>query len=896
MEFRKVLALRGPNIWASFPVLEAWVQLGAKSVACNGELAGFNDRLMAWLPGLQNHHCRTCQQGTLLDRLARGAAEPEILQHAALELQTLAGTEVGFGRIRETSEAGVWQVIVEYREEELAKACLETARQLVIAAREERAFDVNGEIKKLRELAYDVCLGPSTGAIVRAAQSRGIPVRRLNGQSLVQLGHAARARRICTAETDRTSAIAESIAQDKDLTRSLLAQAGVPVPTGRPVDDAEDAWAAAEEIGVPVVIKPQYGNQGRGVITNLSTREQVMAAYDTAREESAYIMVEKFAPGADYRLLVIGGRLVAAAQREPAHVVGDGVSTIRQLVDEVNRDPRRSEDHATVLTTIKLDTIARTVLDEQGFLPDSVPPAGKRVLIRRNANLSTGGTAADVTELVHPEVAARAIEAAKVVGLDIAGVDVVATNISRPLECQGGVIVEVNAGPGLRMHLEPSSGKPRPVGEAIVESLFGTDDNGRIPIVAVTGVNGKTTTTRFVSHILRSLGRKVGMTCTDGIFIDTRRIEAGDCSGPLSAQAVLVNPNVEAAVLETARGGILRAGLGFDRCDVAVVTNIGEGDHLGLSDIDTLEDLAAVKGTIVGAVGKDGTAVLNASDPLVAAMATRCAGSVIFFALRHDEPVIVAHRRAGGRAIFVRHDTVILAEGEVEIPLVSLDNVPLTHGGRIAFQVENALASAAAAWALGVPRDAIRAGMESFAGDLEKVPGRFNLLEVRGATVIVDYGHNVSALSALIDAIEQFPQDHRTIVYSAAGDRRDCDLVRQGELLGEAFDRVILYEDHYLRGRTEGEIMNLFRQGMAAGTRVREVQEFRGNIRAIESALRHVRAGDLLVVQADMIDETMVFLNKFFEVNGSAQEIELLEAIELPTPDAAVYYATQIVD
>ncbi len=896
MEFRKVLALRGPNIWANFPVLEAWVDLQELSDSPSDQLPGFNQRLKAWLPSLEEHRCSAGESGGFFDRLQRGTYPAHILEHVTLELQTLAGTPVEFGRARETSKPGVYQVVVEYKEEELARACLAAAHELCLAAIYDKPFDTAGELRKLRALAHEVCLGPSTGAIVRAAQARGIPIRRLNSGSLVQLGYGAHQRRILAAETDRTGAIGESIAQDKELTRTLLSQAGVPVPSGRPVKDAEDAWEAAQEIGFPVVVKPQYGNQGRGVITNLTTRQQIVDAFANAREEGTSIMVEKFAPGDDYRILVIDGKLVAAARRESAQVTGDGRSTIGQLVDEVNRDPRRSDDHATVLTTIKLDPIALAVLSEQGFSPDSTPPAGTRVLVRRNANLSTGGTAADVTDLVHPEIAARAIEAAKIVGLDIAGVDVVVSDISRPLESQGGVIVEVNAAPGLRMHLQPSSGKPRPVGEAIVESLFPDGQTGRVPIVAVTGVNGKTTTTRFIAHILRSIGRKVGMTCTDGIFIDQRRIEAGDCSGPLSAQAVLMNPSVEAAVLETARGGILRAGLGFDRCDVAVVTNLGEGDHLGLSEIETLEKLAVVKRTIVDAVSAKGVAVLKANDPLVAAMARDCKASVIFFALCGDDPVMLAHRCQGGRAIFVRHDTVIVAEGEVEIPLVALENVPLTHGGRIPFQVENALASAAAAWALGIPRDAIRAGLESFAADLKNVPGRFNLLEIGGATVIVDYGHNVSSLSALIEAIEQFPQARRTIVYSAAGDRRDCDLVRQGELLARAFDCVILYEDHYLRGRAEGEIMNLFRQGLGGGQRVSEIQEFRGNIKAIESALRQVQTGELLVVQADKIGETMDFLNKFLAVRGAGHEIELHEAIDAPSPDAAVYYASQIVD
>ncbi len=896
MDFRKVLALRGPNIWANFPVLEAWVDFKASGPAASDDLAAITERVAALLPSLAQHRSGNGPHNGSVGGTSNATCLADVLQRVTIHLECLAAAPVSFAQTRETSEAEVYQVVVEYKEEALGRACLETARELCMAAVHGQVFDAAGAIKKLQDLAHEACLGPSTAAIVRAAEGRGIPVRRLNSASLVQFGYGACQRRILAAETDRTGAIAESIAQDKELTRTLLAQIGVPVSNGRAVKDAEDAWEAAKEIGFPVVVKPQYGNQGRGVITNLTTREQVLTAYAAAREEGDSILVEKFAPGADYRILVIGGKMVAAARRESAHVIGNGNSTVRELVDEVNRDPRRSDDHATVLTNIRLDQIALAVLSEQGFTPDSVPPAGLRVLVRRNANLSTGGTAADVTDLVHPEVAARAAEAAQMVGLDIAGVDVVVSDIGRPLEGQGGIVVEVNAAPGLRMHLQPSSGRPRQVGEAIVDSLFPEGDTGRIPIVAVTGVNGKTTTTRFIAHLLRSQGHKVGMTCTDGIFVDERRVEAGDCSGPLSAQAVLMNPGVTAAVLETARGGILRAGLGFDRCDVAVVTNIGEGDHLGISDIETLDKLAAVKQTIVNAVSNKGTVVLKANDPLVADMARDCKASVIFFARRGEDPVITAHRRAGGRAIFVRQGMVVMAEGEVEIPLVALAGVPLTHGGRIAFQVENALAAAAAAWALGIPRDAIRAGLESFAADLEKVPGRFNLLEVNGATVIVDYGHNVSALSALIEAIEQFPHERRTIVYSAAGDRRDCDMVRQGELLGDAFDRVILYEDHYLRGRAKGEIMRLFRQGLAAGERVKDIQEFHGNIKAIESALRHARPSELLVVQADKIDETMDFLARLLIAHAGGHEIDLQQAIDIPSLDTTIDYASQIVD
>ena len=599
-------------------------------------------------------------------RLRTGTYHGHILEHVTLELQSLAGTPVGFGRARETHEEGVYKVAIEYEDESLARACLDAAQQMLAAAVHDKPYDVHAEIARLRTLAQNVCLGPSTAAIVAAARARGIPARRLNSGSLVQFGFGKNQRRILAAETDRTGAVAQEIAQDKDLTRALLRPAGIPVAEGRPVDSAADAWVAAQEIGVPVVVKPQYGNQGRGVATNLRTREQVLAAYEAACAESAgsSVMVERYAPGDDYRLLVVGDKVVAAARREPAQVVGDGVSTIVDLVARVNTDPRRGEDHATALSKIQLDAVSPRSSGRSGLRLEFRSPGRRAVLIRRNANLTTGGTATDVTDEVHPEVADRAVEAAKVVGLDIAGVDVVAQDIRRPLESQGGIIVEVNAAPGLRMHLQPSTGMPRPVGEAIVDLLYPSGENGRIPIVGVTGVNGKTTTTRLIAHIVAQTGKKVGMTCTDGIYIGSRRIDVGDCSGPASARAVLGNPLVEAAVLETARGGILRAGLGFDLCDVAVVTNIGEGDHLGIADIESPERLAWVKRTSPDAVAPTGSAVLNAADPLTAEMAPHCPGSVIFFARDSQNPVLVAHREAGGRAVFDQDGEIILADGD----------------------------------------------------------------------------------------------------------------------------------------------------------------------------------------------------------------------------------------
>ena len=882
MQILKVNKLRGPNIWANSPVLEAWVDLEELKDTSSEMIPGFNERLMAWLPSLVEHRCSVGERGGFFVRLRRGTYMAHILEHVALELQSLAGTPVGFGRARETNVDGIYKVAVAFREEKLGLACIDKAFELILAAVHDSSFDVEAEVSKLRDFAHDVCLGPSTKAIVDAAKARGIPWRRLNESSLVQLGYGHNQRRICTAEADSTSAIAESIAQDKDLTRMLLKTIGVPTPEGRPVESAEDAWEAAQDIGLPVVVKPQYGNHGRGVATNLQDRQQVEAAYVAAREEGSSIICERHAPGDDYRVLVIGGKMVAAARREPAHVFGDGQSTVQQLIDVVNKDPRRSDGHSTSLSFIKVDAVALGVLLEQGLTPDIIAPLGKKVLIRRNANLSTGGTAADVTDLVHPDVARQCVEAARVIGLDIAGVDVVAQDITQPLQGQRGVIVEVNAGPGLRMHIEPSSGLPRPVGQAIIDMMYPENNNGRVPIVSVTGVNGKTTTTRLIAHLVACSGKKVGMTCTDGIYIAGRRIDSGDCSGPQSARAVLMNPSVEAAVLETARGGILREGLGFDMCDVGVVTNIGEGDHLGLADIETIEQLAKVKRCIIEAVHKNGFGVLKANDPLTAEMAEKCKGAVVFFALDGDDPVLMAHRVKGGRGAFVRDNAVILAEGNTDFVLLSLDRVPLTHNGRIGFQVENVLAAASACWALGMPCEQIRLGLESFSSHMDKVPGRFNLMEIHGATVVVDYGHNQSSLLAIAETLDQFPHPSRTVIYSAAGDRRDVDMIRQGEILADHFDRIILYEDNYLRGRQPGEIMTLFKQGMDGGKRVKEIHEVQGWQNAVDRALKLIRKGEFLLMQADTIDEAVQYLHHSIEHESLGREIELDAAIQKP--------------
>jgi cyanophycin synthetase len=851
MDVSRIRVLRGPNLWSRHTAIEAIVSCSVPECAIES-IPGFEARLRARFP-----HIGFLQPAGAVKAVSMAHA----LEAAALALQSQAGCPVTFSRTVPTIEDGVYQVIVEYSEEVVGRLAFELAQALCSASTQDLPFDLADALKRLRELDEDVRLGPSTGSIVTAALKRGIPFRRLTDGSMVQFGWGSRQKRIQAAETSSTSAIAESIAQDKELTKMLLHAAGVPVPNGRVVETVEDAWLAAQEIAAPVVIKPRDGNQGKGVAVNISSQQQITAAFNAAVKISDEIIVERYLPGHDYRLLVIGKNLVAAARRDPPQVIGDGVHTIRQLVDAVNSDPLRGDGHATSLTKIRFDDIALATLAKQDFDADSIPPQGARIVLRNNANLSTGGTATDVTDDVHPELAARAVAAAQMVGLDICGVDIVCNSVHKPLEEQEGGIVEVNAAPGLRMHLTPSYGKGRAVGDAIISTMFEDGDDGRVPVVAVAGTNGKTTTVRLITHLLAQKGLRVGMTNTDGVYIDKQRIDTGDCSGPRSARNVLFHPDVDAAVLETARGGVLREGLGFDRCNVAVVTNIGMGDHLGLSYISTVEDLAVVKRVIVENVSSTGYAVLNAADPMVAQMAHSCTGSVIFFALDPLHPIMATHRAQGHRVIYRDGDHIVAAQGELEVRL-PLSEIPLTRNGSIGFQVENTMASVGAVWALNHPWQVVRDGLRSFISDVGTAPGRFNLFDYRGATLIADYGHNPDAINALVKAVESMPAKRRTVVISGAGDRRDIDIRQQTEILGDAFDQVVLYQDQCQRGRADGEVLALLRQGLKNARRTTVTKEIFGEFLAIDTALESLEEGDLCLILIDQIEEALTHIAK----------------------------------
>ncbi|PRC91246.1 cyanophycin synthetase [Solimicrobium silvestre] len=851
MEVSRIRALRGPNLWSHHTAIEAIVTCSPDELNIIN-LPDFETRLRARFPDLSS-----------LQPTGYHDAIPiaHVYEHVALGLQASAGCPVTFSRTTQTMEPGVFQVVVEYTEEAVGRLAFELADKLCIAALQDSFFDLDSALSDLRELDEDVRLGPSTGSIVHAAVARNIPYRRLTDGSLVMFGWGSKQRRIQAAEMDCTSAIAEAIAQDKELTKKLLNAAGVPVPLGRTVVDTDDGWKVACEIGLPVVVKPKDGNQGKGVTVNITTREQLDAAFLAASEFRDDILVERYLPGSDFRLLVIGNKLIAAARRDPPQVVGDGVKTVKQLVDHVNLDPKRGSGHATSLTKIRIDDIALASLSSQGFNAESIPPKGRRVNLRNNANLSTGGSATDVTDDVHPEVAARAVAAAQMVGLDICGVDLVCDSVLKPIEEQHGGIVEVNAAPGLRMHISPSFGKGRQVGEAIVATMFEEGNDGRIPVVAVTGTNGKTTTVRLIAHLLTASGLRTGMTNTDGVYIEGQRIDSGDCSGPRSARNVLLHPDVDAAVFETARGGVLREGLAFDRCQVAVITNIGTGDHLGLNYITSLEDLAVLKRVIVQNVADNGVAVLNAADPIVASMANNCLGKVTFFAADSHEAIMATHRAQGNRVVYVEDGMLVAAEGEFKHK-IALSNVPITHGGNIAFQVENVMASVAAAWGVGISWQSIEVGLKTFANDTDNAPGRFNLFNYRGATLIADYGHNPDAIVALVNAVETMPAKRRSVVISGAGDRRDQDIRQQTEILGAAFDDVILYQDQCQRGRADGEVVALLRAGLKNAKRTKQISEIQGEFIAIDTALANLTEGDLCLILVDQVEEALAHISQ----------------------------------
>ena len=887
---------RGPNYWSYDPSIHLLVDLGVLEDFPTDKLPGFVDALLDLLPGVGEHSCSTGRKGGFRDRLRDGTWLGHVAEHVALELQRATGTEIRRGKTRGAGRRGRYHVVYGYADETVGLAAGKLAVRLVDhLVRAEPGFDFTDELESLIRLAQRAAFGPSTQAIVDEAASRDIPYMRLNEQSLVQLGQGVYQRRIRATMTSKTSSLAVDIASDKELTNKLLASAGLPVPRSQAIRTAEGAVEVAERIGYPVVVKPLDGNHGRGVVLDVRDADGVRAGFPVAYEQSrgGYVIVESYVTGNDYRVLVVDGRMVALAERVPAHVVGDGERTVRQLVDATNADPRRGIGHEKVLTRIKVDAAAEELVRSQGFGIDDVPPAGAQVLLTLTGNMSTGGISIDRTSDAHPDNVEIAEQAAQVVGLDVAGIDFIAPDITQPVREVGGAIVEVNAAPGFRMHTHPTEGEPQYVAKPVVDLLFPPGTPSRIPIVAITGTNGKTTTARMIAHIFKGMGRKVGMTSTDGILIDERLVIRADASGPKSARMVLQNPRVDFAVFEVARGGILREGLGYERNDVGVVLNV-TGDHLGIGGIDTLEQLAAVKQVVVEAVPRTGTAVLNADDPLVAKMRRHCSGEVMLFSMDPGNELVASHTARGGRAVVLEKgplgDLVVIRHGRRSMPLAYTHLLPATFDGKAKMNVQNAMAAAAAAHAAGAHLHDIRQGLRTFTTSYYLAPGRLNVLDVHGVKVVVDYCHNAPGMRMLGDFVERLaepsPGDfeaHRRIgVIATAGDRRDEDMRELGEVAAAHFDAIVVREDVNPRRRKRGEtaavVVEGVRAAMASGTRCREVEVITDEIEATCSAVQRANPGDLVVV---CVDQTARVWAELQEIAAAAPGVRP----EPPSPD-----------
>lgn len=857
----RLRALRGPNFWRLAPVIACDLTLGALEDVPTTDIPGFNQRLVELLPTLREHPCSRPGEGGFVARLEEGTHLPHVLEHVALELQTLAGADVSFGRVVESGDPGVWWLIIAYEEEDVGLQAVRDAVKLVRACISGEAFDIAATVEALQELSEDVRLGPSTAAIVEEAARRGIPVRRLNSDSLVQLGLGKNLRRIQAAMSDFTSGIAVEIAQNKDDTRRVLGNIGLPVPQGDTAVTLEGALEVAEEIGFPLLLKPLDASHGRGISGKLESEEEIRRAWPVAKEFSRRVVVERFAEGRDHRVLVVNGKLVAVAERVPAHVIGDGARTIRQLVDDANRDPRRGRGHTRTLTRLPTDGRTEDHLRARGRDWDTVPAEGEVVYLRATANLSTGGTSIDRTDEIHPDNVTACEMAAGIVGLDIAGIDVLSTDISVPFRENGAVIIEVNAAPGLRMHTHPTEGTPRNVGGPIIDMLYPPGEPYTIPVIAVTGTNGKTTTARLIAHLFRQTGKTVGFTTTDGVYLQNRMVMEGDMTGPFSANIILSNPTVDVAVLETARGGILRAGLGWDECDVGVVLNV-TADHLGLRGINTVEQLAEVKAVIPAVVKREGHAVLNADDELVYRMRDRTGGDLVYFSTLPpgENEQFEDHLARGGIGARIEDGTFVIRRGRLRIPIAGVNEVPLMMGGAARFQQGNILAAIATAYVQGVRYDTIRGGLLSFFPSPSMTPGRLNLLRIGEARVLVDYAHNPAAVGGLIEMVMAIPARRRIGVIAAPGDRRDEDIRTVGTLAA-GLDGVIVKEDDDRRGRQPGEIAGILAEGLRQGGMPAERIEIVATERdAVIRALEVVVDGDLLVFLVDDVASVLAQL------------------------------------
>ena len=876
MRILKIQTLRGPNYWSiRYPKLIV-MRLDLEDLAekPSHQIPGFYEGLVEALPSLEEHFCSPGCRGGFLMRVREGTMLGHIVEHVALELQELAGMRVGFGRTRETATPGVYQVVFEYLDEEAGRYAARAAVRLCQSIVDTGSYSKNEleqDLQDLQDLHRDASLGPSTEAIVKEAEAKGIPWMSLETRFLIQLGYGVNQKRIQATMTAHTGILGVELACDKEGTKRILAGAGVPVPRGTVISQFDELEEAIQEVGgYPIVIKPLDGNHGRGITIDIRAWQEAKSAYDAAREVSRSVIVERYYLGRDHRVLVVNNKVVAVAERVPAHVVGDGKSTIEQLIEITNQDPQRGVGHDNVLTRIEIDRTSYQLLDRQGYTLETVLEQGETCYLRATANLSTGGIAVDRTDDIHPENVWLAQRVAKIIGLDIVGIDIVTLDISRPLREVDGVIVEVNAAPGFRMHVCPSQGIPRNVAGAVLDMLFPPEKPKRVPILAVTGTNGKTTTTRLLAHIFKQTSRTVGYTTTDGTYIGDYLVERGDNTGPQSAQLILQDPTVEVAVLEAARGGILRSGLGFSASDIGVVLNVA-ADHLGIGDIETVEQLAHLKSVVAETVTPKGYAVLNADDPLVVAMAKRVKSQVAYFTMNPENELVQNHTQQGGLAAVYENGYLSVLKGDWTLRIEQAINVPLTMEGRAPFMIANALAASLAAFAQGVPIEAIRAGLNTFRASVNQTPGRMNLFNLGSYHALIDYAHNPHSYQALGGFVRNWTGE-RIGVVGGPGDRRDEDFVTLGKLASEIFDRILVKEDDDTRGRSRGDAAELIGKGILQAKPDCLYETILDETQAINTALDSAPNGSLVVILPESVSRAISMIEARRPISEKEQE------------------------
>jgi len=868
MKIIRTQTLRGPNYWSIRRDKLIVMRLDLEDLAekPSNEIPGFYEGLIDVLPSLVEHYCSPGYRGGFFERVRTGTYMGHIIEHIALELQELAGTPVGFGRTRGTSTPGVYNVVFEYVDEQAGRYAGRAAVRLCQSLVDTGTYskeELSQDLADLRDLCNNAALGPSTETIVKEAQARNIPWLLLSARSMVQLGYGVHQKRIQATLSSFSGILAVELACDKEGTKTILKDGGIPVPRGTVIQYLDELPAAIEEVGgFPIVIKPLDGNHGRGISIDVKNQQEAEEAYDlaSAASKTRSVIVERYYKGSDHRILVINGKVAAVAERIPAHVVGDGRSTIEELIEITNQDPNRGDGHANVLTKITIDKTALNVLGKQGYELTSILPQGAIAYLRATANLSTGGIAVDRTDEIHPENVWIAQRVAKLIGLDIAGIDVVTDDIRKPLKEVDGVIVEVNAAPGFRMHVAPSRGLPRNIAAPVIDMLFPPGTPSRVPILAITGTNGKTTTSRLISHICRQTGKVVGFTTTDGVYIDDYLVEKGDNTGPYSAGMILKEPTVEIAVLETARGGILRSGLAFNQCDVGVVLNVA-ADHLGIGDIDTIEQMAKVKSVVAEVVSAEGYAVLNADDPLTVSMAEKVKGRVAYFSMSPDNPIIHDHIRRGGMAAIYENGYLSILEGEWTLRIEEAVNIPVTMQGMAPFMIANALAACLATFVQGIDIELIRQGVRTFKPSVAQTPGRMNLFDLGHHHALIDYAHNPAGYEAVGGFVGNWSGEKVGVV-GGPGDRRDDDLILLGKLSAQMFDRIIVKEDNDTRGRRRGEVADLILRGISQENASMRPEVILDETEALEKALSTVSEGGLVVIFPESVTQAIDLIEK----------------------------------